>query len=561
MNQFENKLLWLLMAFWLFLPISAQAKPEHVHHGSDVPVGLFRLFETEITNSTIYKNPFTEVRLEVQYQSPSGKLTDFYGFYDGDGKGGAQGTVWKIRFMPDEVGQWKYVYRWSDGAQGGKGSFVCTADQAGKGILKPYGQNPHWLAYNGTEPVWLKSYYETGHGSIGQDFDWVRDNVYQPLIDHGYNHLQVNWLLSLCCFGQYYLDGPEPETLDLALYEEGDPFGTMNLEIWHRMEKHLGWLNQQDVGVHMFLGVDGSQNEGPDWSKLSSEQKDAFVNYMVARLAPFANLAGWNFVWEVPGDREDQELGFARLVAKYDVFDHLRTYEDEFPRNNEYHRNEYSFAAIENHEVASADRDKDRLLWKDAWTHHMACLLGYEGKPVFMSEGNALWRRFWHERVGATQEDLLRAAWACATAGASFTWNGHAKEYELFANGPSGLPFSDENPFHLSEKYITILSSIMKEELGFYSMKPHDELLSAHQATRVFAMAEPGKQYLVFTMDGAPFSLSLEEGEYPVVTWIDSKSEKKVTEESITGTDKPMHFQAPSKDTDWVLVLKSKSKN
>ncbi len=75
-------------------------------------------------------------------------------------------------------------------------------------MLQPYAKNPRWFAYNGTEPVWIKSYYETGHGSIAQPFDWITANVYQPLLDRGYNHLQVNWLLSLCCFGQYYNDGP-----------------------------------------------------------------------------------------------------------------------------------------------------------------------------------------------------------------------------------------------------------------------------------------------------------------------------------------------------------------
>ncbi len=544
------------MAFLLFQPSVIQAKSGLVISHSEEAVGLYRLFETEITNSKKYDNPFTAVTLEVQFQAPSGRLIEFWGFFDGDGQGGAEGNTWKIRYMPDEIGTWNYVYRWSDGSEGGKGTFECTSENAGKGILQAYNQNPHWLAYNGTDPVWLKSYYETGHGSLGQDFNWVKENVYQPLIDHGYNHLQVNWLLSLCCFKQYYLDGPEPETLDLTLYKEGNPFGTMNMDVWHRMEQHLGWLNQKDVGVHMFLGVDGSQNEGPAWEKLSPEQKDQFVKYMVARLAPFANLAGWNFVWEVPGNRESHELGFARLVQKYDVFDHLRTYEDEFPRENEYQRPEYSFAAVENHKIASPDKDQERHLWRSAWTHHMACLLGYQGKPVFMSEGNALWRRFWHERVGATQDDLRRAAWACVTAGASFTWNGHEKEYELYAGGPSGLPFNAQNPFQTSEKYIQVLTDVMQEKVDFYKMNPHDELLADHQVLRVYALAEPGQQYLVFTLDGEPFSLELEKGEYSKVTWIDTKTGEENTGSLVHANEKPVSFQPPNQEADWVLVVK-----
>lgn len=543
----------LLFTFRLSPPLQAKPAAEQV--------GLYRLFEVSVTNDGAYDNKFTNVELLVQYQAPSGRLINFRGFFDGNGQGGGgfdSGNVWKMRFMPDEAGTWQYVYRWSDGTEGGKGSFECTEENAGKGVLQAYTQNPHWFAYNGTEPAWLKSYYETGHGSIGQDFDWVVENVYSKFVEHGYNHLQVNWLLSLCCFEQYYLDGPEPETLDLALYEEGNPAGSMDLDVWRRMEQHMGWLNDHDIGVHMFLGVDGSQNDGPAWDKLSIEDKDFMVRYMVARLAPYANLAGWNFVWEVEGNREDYELGFARLVAKYDVFDHLRTYEDEFPRENYYHLPEYSFAAVENHRIAAPDKQMERHLWRDPWTHHMASLLGYAGKPVFMSEGNALWRRFWHERVGASQDDLRRAAWACATAGASFTWNGHEKEYELYAGGPSGLPFNEENPFTASERYVQILTRLMQEEVEFHKMRPHDELLVGQQVMRVYALAEPGRQYLVFAPDGEPFALKLEEGEYSRNLWVDTKTGKQLPADQVQGMGEktPLDFKAPDRNTDWVLLLR-----
>nr|MDA3880626.1 pectate lyase [Prolixibacteraceae bacterium] len=525
-------------------------------------VGLYRVFETTIVNKRPYENRFTDVELLVQYQSPSGKIVDFIGFYDGnaDGSGSfSEGNSWKMRFMPDEPGVWKYVYSWSDGTVGGNGTFYATTLDAGKGILKPYDKNSYWFAYNSTEPVYLKSYYETGHGSIGQDFDWVTANVYQKLVDNGYNHLQVNWLLSLCCFGQYYKDGPEPETLNLALFNDENISETMNLGVWQRMEKHMEWLNNRDVGVHMFLGVDGSRNDGPEWENLNDEERDFYVKYMVARLAPYANLAGWNFVWEVPGDREEHELAFMRLVKKYDVFDHLTTYEDECPRENFYHLPGYSFAAVENHRIVFDDKNLERNhLWREPWTHHVACLLGYRGKPVFMSEGNALWRRYWHQRSGADQEDLRRSAWACVTAGASFTWNGHASEYELMAGGPDGLPFNNENEFKLSEKYLSILAKVMQNDVDFYQMKPDDALLSDCEALRVYALAKPGNQYLVFAMDGEPFTLKLESGNYSNAFWLDTKKGEKINfveVDKLTFVEE-FRFTPPNRETDWALIIR-----
>jgi hypothetical protein len=526
-------------------------------------VGRYRLFELSVTNDRLYANKFTDVELLVQYQAPSGRVMDFPGFFDGAGNGTGNtntGNIWKMRFMPDEVGAWNYAYRWSDGSTGGRGSFNCVTNGAGRGVIQPYTKNPRWFAYNGTQPVWLKSYYETGHGSIGQNFDWIVKNVYSKFVAHGYNHLQVNWLLSLCCFEQFYRDGPAQETKDLALYEDGRPSSTMNLDVWWRMEQHLGWLNEHDIHVHMFLGVDGSQNDGPAWANLSGTEKDFYVRYMVTRLAPYANLAGWNFVWEVEGGRETHELGFARLVSKYDVFNHLRTYEDEFPRENHYHLPEYNFAAVENHQIAAPTKDLERHLWRDAWTHHMACLLSYKGKPVYMSEGNALWRRFWMERIGGTQDDLRRAAWACATAGASFNWNGHEGEEQLYVGGFTGLPFNnDKNPFTNSARAIDVLADVMNNEVEFHKMHPRDELLAKHQTLRVYALAEPGRQYLVFAPDGEPFSLKLEKGEYSNNTWINAKEGIKVSQAPVTGqgTNAPVAFTAPNKETDWVLVLRA----
>jgi hypothetical protein len=526
-------------------------------------VGLYRLFEAKIENGKSCMNKFMDVDLSATFSSPSGKSRQFRGFLDGDGRGGGDlrtGSTWKLRFMPDELGTWTYTWQWSDGPPGSSGSFTCVKEGAGKGVLRAYEKNPHWFACNGTEPVWLKSYYETGHGAIGQDFDWVVEHVYNRFIEIGYNHLQVNWLLSLCCFKQYYLDGPKPETLDLALYEEGKASSTMKLAVWHRMEKHLGFLNDHDIGVHMFLGFDGDKNNGPSWKKLSDQEKDFYVRYVVSRLAPYANLAGWNFLWEVAGDREDHELQWARLVKRYDIFDHLRTYEDESPRDNAYDRPEYTFAAVENHEIAAPSRDLERTYWKEPWTHHMAVIAAYGGKPVYMSEGNALWRRYWHEKSGATQEDLRRAAWACATGGASFNWNGHQKEYELYASGPIGLPFNPENPYAESEQYVNIAAQVMNQEVAFYRMTPQDGLLRQHDALRVWALAEEGRQYLVFASHGEPFALLLAEGNYTNNIWIDAKTGDRIKLAPVSGRGKsadPVPFDPPNRTTGWVLILRN----
>lgn len=532
---------------------------------SVIQVGLYRTFEQSLENKNTYTNKFKDVQLNTTFISPSGEKTKFFGFYDGNGKGGGDlstGTIWKMRFIPNEVGKWTYTYTWSDNTKGGEGVFECTEANTGTGILQAYKDNPRWFAYNGTEPVWLKSYYESGHGSIAQPFDWVKEKVYQPLIDRGYNHLQVNWLLSLCCFEQYYHDGPEPMTQDLTLYEEGKASSTMRLDVWQMMETHVAWLNNKNIGLHMFLGFDGSLNDGPKWTSLSETEKDFYVRYVVARLAPYANIAGWGFVWEVPGDRQDSELGWAQLVKKYDVFNHLRTYEDEHPVKNEYHREVYNFAAIENHSIFSEERDLDRPYWKEPWTHHEACLAGYVlGKPVYMIEGNALWRRFWQKRTKATLDDLRQSAWACVTAGASFNWCGHAGEDSLVAFGPEGLPFyGDDNAYAASAKELDILSDVMMKDITFYTMTPTDHLLANHDNKKVWCLSEKGKQYLVFSSNGNTFELQLAAGNYANNKWLNAKTGKTQLIPKISALDNELiKFIPPTTDTDWVLLITNRN--
>ncbi|MHC4556104.1 MAG: hypothetical protein ACYS80_02245, partial [Planctomycetota bacterium] len=345
------------------------------------------------------------------------------------------------------------------------------------------------------------------------------------------------------------------------LYEEGRASSTMRLDVWQMIERHLGWLNDRNVGVHMFLGFEGRKNDGPKWEALSEDEKDFYVRYVVARIAPYANLAGWNFVWEDPGYRETHELGLARLLEEHDIFHHLRTYQDETPRDHEYGRPEYTFAAIENHRIVAPERALDLSYWKTAWTHHQACLVAYvPGKPVYMSEGNALWRRYWHEKSGATQDDLRQAAWGCVTAASSFCWNGHAKEYDLRVRGPEGMPFhGDDNPYTVSAKYIDILADVMNNEVDFHKMIPNDFVLRNHDPFRVWCLSESGKQYLTFATAGESFTLHLAAGDYVRNVWIDSKTSTKTQVNPVhiqTDDVLPVSFTPPSRDTDWVLILR-----
>ena len=68
-------------------------------------------------------NPFIDVELTAEF-ALNGRVFSPHGFYDGDG-------IYKIRFMPDAVGEWKYITKSNHAALDGKtGQFTCIAPSA-----------------------------------------------------------------------------------------------------------------------------------------------------------------------------------------------------------------------------------------------------------------------------------------------------------------------------------------------------------------------------------------------------------------------------------------------
>jgi hypothetical protein len=75
-----------------------------------------------VLNGSAAGNPFQEVQFSARF-SYKHRTIDVDGFYDGDG-------VYRVRFMPDVQGEWRYRTHSNLAAlDGQRGQFRCVARQ------------------------------------------------------------------------------------------------------------------------------------------------------------------------------------------------------------------------------------------------------------------------------------------------------------------------------------------------------------------------------------------------------------------------------------------------
>ena len=272
-------------------------------HAGDIP--LWGRFETVIENARTYANPFRDVELDAVFTSPSGRTVKFFGYYDGDGLGGQEGHVWKLRFMPDEVGAWSYAAAFSDGTPGCRGRFSCVAQDARPGPLRIDGTSLRFAdgtrffprsyyfseAFSGTPPYW-DSIVARVFGSQYR-YNVCCTTFWQgPLIErHRWNNLPYN--------GFYPIHDGDYTRLDVA--------------VWKHADEVLGELESRGAVWFNFDGFVPNVGGEMGAQRCDFESQTVYVRNAVARLAPY-----WNFVWNVAFEwREFMSPEQVRRIADY----------------------------------------------------------------------------------------------------------------------------------------------------------------------------------------------------------------------------------------------------
>lgn len=272
-------------------------------------------------------NPFTDAAVEGQFSRGNGAPLQVDGFCDS-----ADGSVYRIRFMPTQPGQHRYSVKYRQGtfARTHTGTFTAR-DAKRRGQLRVDPKYPEHFIWAGTGEHYFwngtTTYYLMG---------WEDDAVIRQAIDR-LAALKVNRLRVLV-YGRNHdrpWGQPVKSTADFKLYlnpwpaarpddikNPGFDLTRFNVSFWQKYERMLRHARERDVIVSVIFFIGGQVLPTPFAAYSEDEQR--FYRYGVARLAAFANLT-WdlgnehNFHREVP--KWCDWLG--PLVKQWDPYDHL----------------------------------------------------------------------------------------------------------------------------------------------------------------------------------------------------------------------------------------------
>ena len=260
-------------------------------------VGLYEIFEMVVDLlGAQHENPFdpAEVDMSAAFTSPTGKVWTIHGFYD-DFENRSQ---WKVRFSPNETGQWSYTLKVVDLAgiaQSEPYSFDAI-ESSHHGWIRASEKNPHYFQCDdGTSFYGLGVYYPwqvTLSGldllaAAGANF-WGYWNI---MYDDGTIIESLNSGL-----GKY--DQKKCGRIDQLLEWSAERNLRMMLAIWpHDLLSNTVWAHEwhQNPYKNIVDVKDFFENEQA-W-----KYQERQYRYLIARWGCYRSLGIWEIVNEING--------------------------------------------------------------------------------------------------------------------------------------------------------------------------------------------------------------------------------------------------------------------
>lgn len=259
------------------------------------------------------RNPFA-IPVDVTFSGPEGQTFTVPAFFAGDGKGGQDGEIWKVRFRPDVPGRWRIATQSAeqilDGYSGEfevEGLTDCQAPSiACLGTLQYAGG--HYLRFSGGD-YWIKGGVDDPENFLGEAFgSWQeKKKALDFLSSEGVNSIYVI---------TNNIDGDRNDTWPWLgdtpeqAKANSDRFNNAKLQQW---EDFFTYAEDRGIVLHIILNDDSA------WHGYNH---DLYFREMVARFAHHPGLI-WNIGEEANEIYSDQQqIAYAQKLRQLDPYDH-----------------------------------------------------------------------------------------------------------------------------------------------------------------------------------------------------------------------------------------------
>jgi hypothetical protein len=229
------------------------------------------IFEISLKGPTT-GNPFLEVNLSARF-TQGDQTVEVTGFYDGDGN-------YRIRFMPEKLGEWRYVTKSNRAELNGKsGAFTCGKPSANNhGPVRV--RNTYHFAYADGIP-----YFQVGTTSYAwtHQGDQLEEQTLATLKTAPFNKMRM------CVFPKHYLyNANEPVYHAFEKTETGEfNFTRFNPEFFRHFEKRVGDL--RELGIEADIIIFHPYDRWT-YAIMGAENDDRYLRYLVARLSAYRNV-------------------------------------------------------------------------------------------------------------------------------------------------------------------------------------------------------------------------------------------------------------------------------
>lgn len=499
------------------------------------------------------RNPFTDATLAGTFETASGnRRWRVDGFSDSE-----DGSVYRIRFMPPESGDYKYEVNYQQGWSRKTFAGKFHAKSGGRrGLIRVDSHNPWHFVWEGTGEHYFFN-GTTAYWLIG----WKDDRVIQAAIER-LHRLKINRLRVTIAgrtslyYGEPVMAGSnwtpfieawvhDPLKTGRAddIYYPAFDYSRFRLPYWQKFERALRFARDRDMIFSLVLDM----NDGRAHPAAGSEDEHRFIRYAIARFGAFSNIT-WDLGDDLDQYRDDRWThSTGTLIKQWDPYQHLATshpvdnvHQDrtspwfDFTSFQEWSRTQHAFML--------AERKKQQNLGRIIPQTNEE--YGYEDHYPMWAKG-----------PGSESADTLRrTAWDIAMAG------GYQTSGETARRGTNVWPDTGggwmngrgDDTMTMFQGYAHMVDFFTS--FDWWKTEPHDELVNNGN----YCLAKLGELYAIYFPRGGNVTVQLAPGKYEG-TWFEATTGKTIALAPFISAVSSWTSGAAPGTNDWALLLKRKT--